>query len=85
MGRISFVAMLFVMGLACLGIALSSASWGWAIGGIAFLSVGIFARRRLKEESEVGPETASNKFIVLAFLGFFVGFALIVFLSRAQP
>lgn len=77
--------MLFVMCLACLGIAVSSASWAWAIGGIAFLSVGMFARRRLKEESEAGPETASNKFIVLAFLGFFAGFAIIVFLSRAQP
>jgi polyferredoxin len=82
MGRISFVAMLFVMALACIGIAISSSSWGWAIGGIVFLFVGNFARRQFNNERESGPETASNKFIIYAFLGLFVGFAIIVFLSH---
>jgi hypothetical protein len=85
MGRMSFVATLFVMAIACLLIAGTSSSRGWAIGGIIFLSTGVFALRQFKGEREIGPATASNKFIVFSFLALFVGFGIIVFLSKATP
>jgi hypothetical protein len=83
MGRMAFVAMLFVMAAACLGLAFTSSSWGWGTGGIIFLSAGIYALRQFKEERVIGHATASNKFIIFAFLALFLGFAIIVFLSEA--
>jgi peptidoglycan biosynthesis protein MviN/MurJ (putative lipid II flippase) len=84
MGRISFVAMLFVMALACLGMAVSALSWGWAIGGIAFVVVGVYALRQFNTEleSESGTETASSKFAIFAMLVVVVGIAGIAFLAR---
>jgi hypothetical protein len=66
MGRKSFVAWLFVMALACL--ALSGNGWGWFVGGIVFLGVGIFALRQSNQEEETEREGASNSFIVSALL-----------------
>lgn len=80
MGRLSFVAVLFVMTLSCFGLAISSSSWKWFIGGVVFLIVSIRALRQLNTERESGPETASNKFIVYAILALFVGFAAIFIL-----
>jgi hypothetical protein len=71
------------MALACLGIALSTSSWGWAIGGIVFLTVGIYARRQFRTERESGPETASNRFIVFALLATVGGIAAIAVLARS--
>lgn len=83
MGRMSFVAMLFVMALACLAIALSTSSWGWAIGGVVFLTVGVYARRQFSTERQSGPETASNRFIVFSLLAVVGGIAAIAVLSKA--
>lgn len=85
MGRLSFVVMLFVMALACFVLALTDGSWGWAIGAVIFLAVGIMARRQYGAEgdSEDGPEVASNKFIMVAFLALFAGFGAIFFLATA--
>ena len=73
------------MALACLGLGISSASLGWFIGGMVFLFVAIYALRQGKKEMVTGRETASNKFIIFAFLALFVGFAAIVFLANTQP
>ncbi|MEZ5627391.1 MAG: hypothetical protein R3E34_07685 [Rhodocyclaceae bacterium] len=77
MGRIIYVAMFFVMAIACFVIAISDSSWGWALGGIVFVLVGIFATRQLKVENEIGRQPASNRFIIFAFLALFLGFAAI--------
>lgn len=82
MGRLSFVSMLFVMALSCLGLAISDSSWGWAIGGAILLAVAVRALRQFNTERETGPETASNGFIVFAFLVLIAGFAAIFILFR---
>lgn len=83
MGRMSFVAMLFVTGLACVGLALSRSSWGWAIGGVVLLIVAIYSFRQFSTERERGPEAASNRFIVFALLAVAGGIAAIAFLSQS--
>lgn len=37
MGRVTFVAMLYIMAAACVVIAIGDRAWGWAVGAIAFL------------------------------------------------
>ena len=49
-GRLSFVATLFIMALCC--FVLSGQGWGWFVGGVAFASVGFTAFKKLKEEDE---------------------------------
>lgn len=68
MGRISFVAWLFVMAAACVLIAIGDRSWGWLIGGIVFFAVANMARRQLKKEAESGREGASISFFGVAVL-----------------
>lgn len=79
----SFVGMLFVMAVACLFLGISNSSWGWAIGGVTFLCVGVFAFRQLNAEREDGPEAASNKFIILSLFLVAAGIACIAFLATA--
>ena len=83
MGRMSFVAMLFVVALACLGIALSTPSWGWAICGFLLLVVAIYALRSFGAETHSGPEVASNRFIVFALVAVAGGIAAIAFLAQS--
>ena len=67
MGRYSFTAMLYLMGLACLVAAASERSWAWALGALALFGVGRAASRQLTAEAETGPQTASGKFLLVAF------------------
>ena len=84
MGRFAFVSTLFVMALACFVTAISSSSWGWAIGGVIFIFVGKGALRQFKSEHEGGRETASGSFIVYALLAMCAGIAAIAILFPMQ-
>lgn len=68
MGRISFVAWLFIAAIACLVIAAADFSPGWLIGGIVLLSVAIYALRQLKKEEETGHKGVSVSFFGMAML-----------------
>jgi len=72
--------MLFVMALACLGLAVTTPSWAWAVGATVFLSVGLFALRLLIAED--GIELAFSKSGVVKFLAAAAIFAAIMFLPK---
>ena len=78
MGRMSFVAWLFIMAISCLVLAGINASLGWLIGGIVLLSVAIYAMRQFKKEEETEREGVSISFfgaailfMIVAMLGLF--------------
>jgi hypothetical protein len=64
----AFIAVLFVMAFACLGIAISDTSFAWFIGAIVFLSVGLFARRLGSQEDEPEGGGARLRFVAIAML-----------------
>lgn len=64
----AFVVMLFVMGAACVAIAIADHSLGWFIGGAVFFAVGMYARGQLKKEWEVGAGPARAGFVGIAML-----------------
>lgn len=68
MGRITYVAWLYVMSAACVVIAIGDRAWGWLIGGVVFFFVAQFARRQLKVEIEKGHEPPRFNFVVIAML-----------------
>jgi 1,4-dihydroxy-2-naphthoate octaprenyltransferase len=67
MGRATFTAWLYIMGVACVAIAIGDKKWGWLIGAVIFFVVAETARRMLKnEEASNGPARVS--FVALAML-----------------
>lgn len=64
----SFVAWLFVMAAACIVIAIGDRSGSWLIGGLVLFSVAMFARHKLKQESQLGRGPARVGFVGLAML-----------------
>lgn len=67
MGRATFTAWLYIMALACLGIAIGDKKWGWLVGSVIFLVVAEMARRMMRnEEASDGPARVS--FVALAIL-----------------
>jgi hypothetical protein len=67
-GRLSFVAWLFVMAIACFILAGTGSSLGWLAGGVVILSVAIYALRQFKKEAETPREGVSIGFFGLAVL-----------------
>jgi hypothetical protein len=67
-GRLSFVAWLFVMALSCLVLAATKASLGWLAGGVVFLFVAVYAVRQFKKEAESEREGVSIGFFGIAIL-----------------
>ena len=49
-GKLSFVAWLFIMAMSCLVLAGIKSSLAWLVGGIVLLSVAIYAMRQFKKE-----------------------------------
>jgi 1,4-dihydroxy-2-naphthoate octaprenyltransferase len=72
MGRISFVAVLYIMAAACVVIAVGGRSWGWLIGAVLFFVVASVARCQLKREHEMGREPPRIGFVGLAMLAMLV-------------
>ena len=72
MGRLSFVAVLYIMAAACVVIAVAGRSWGWLLGAVVFFVVAIAARRQLKREHETGREPPRIGFVGLAMLAMLV-------------
>ena len=77
-GRLVFVAWLFVMAIACFIVAGTNSSLGWFIGGVSFLAVAIYARRQFKKEEEterqgvsIGFFGGAILFMIVAMLGLF--------------
>lgn len=67
--RVSFVACMFVMAVAALGLAAIDVSWKWLIGGIVLLGVALFALQRLRVEDgsgQAGPGLWLSLFIGVA-------------------
>lgn len=80
----TFNATLFVMAAACVLVALGEGSLGWFVGGMAFLGLGLYARRQRRREQEPGyePGLGVGRFVfVLAILG--VGIYGIYWLANA--
>jgi hypothetical protein len=67
-GRLSFVAWLFVMAISCLGLAVAKWSPGWLIGGVVLLSVATYAVRQFRKEEESEREGVSIGFFGIAIL-----------------
>jgi hypothetical protein len=80
-GRISFVAWLFVSALACLLLAAIESSLGWLIGGIILVLVAVFAHRLLKRERDVGRQGPSLRFAGLAMLAMLIVMGLLFWLQ----
>lgn len=69
MGRTAFVGWLFTMAIASFTVAASGKSWGWALGGIVFMAVALYARRQLNEEQDdEQPANASFRFVAVGIL-----------------
>lgn len=67
-GRLAFVAWLFIMAFSCLILAGTNSSLGWLVGGIALLSVAIYAMRQFKKEEETERQGVSIGFFGVAIL-----------------
>ena len=67
-GRLSFVAWLFVMAISCLVIAATSSSLGWFVGGVTLLGVAIYAMRQFRKEEETVREGVSIGFFGVAII-----------------
>jgi hypothetical protein len=67
-GRLSFVAWLFVMAIACFIIGGTGSSLGWLVGGVVLLSVAVYAMRQFKKEAEAPREGVSIGFFGLAIV-----------------
>lgn len=77
-GRLSFVAWVFITAIACLILAGTNSSLGWLIGGVVLLSLAIYAMRQFKKEQETERERVSIGFfgvaimiMIVAMLGLF--------------
>ena len=77
-GRLSFVAWLFIMAISCLVLAGTNSSLGWFVGGVIVLSLAIYAMRQFKREEETEREGVSISFfgaailiMIVAMLGLF--------------
>ena len=68
MGRLSFVAWLYIMAATCVLIAIGDRSWGWLIGGVVSFVVANIARRQLEKEETSGREGVSISFFGVAVL-----------------
>ena len=67
MGKATFTAWLYIMGVACVAIAVGDKKWGWLIGAVVFFAVAEMARRMMKDgEASNGPARVS--FVALAML-----------------
>jgi len=67
MGKATFTAWLYIMGVACVAIAAGGKSWGWLILAVVFFVVAEMARRMMKNgEASDGPARVS--FVALAML-----------------
>jgi ABC-type branched-subunit amino acid transport system permease subunit len=67
-GRLSFVAWLFVMAIASLVLAGTNKSLGWLVSGIVLLCVATYAMRQFKKEAETEPEGVSISFFGVAIV-----------------
>lgn len=74
-GRLSFVAWLFVMAIACLVLAGTNKSLGWLVGGIVLLGVAIYAARQFKHEAETETEREG---VSISFFGVAIVIMLVV-------
>lgn len=77
-GRLTFVAWLFIVSFSCFVVAATNSSTGWFAGGIAILLVAIFAKRQFKREEATEPQGVSIGFfgaavliVIIAMLGLF--------------
>jgi hypothetical protein len=68
MGRMSFVAWLFIVAASCLILAVVNSSLAWLIGGAVLFSVAIYAFRQFKKEEGSGREGVSISFFGVAVL-----------------
>ncbi len=66
MRPIAFVACLYLMGAACVLVAIGDQSWPWLIGSVVGFAVAEFARRKLKEERRSGTVRSAPRF---SFMG----------------
>ena len=71
-GRLSFVAWLFIMAISCLILAGTNSSLGWLVGGVIVLSIAIYAMRQFKREEETEREGVSIGFFGVAIIFMFV-------------
>jgi heme O synthase-like polyprenyltransferase len=63
-GRLAFVAGLFIMAAACLTLAGTNMSFGWLLGAAIFSFVAIYAMRQFKQE-----EATERQGISIGFFG----------------
>lgn len=68
LGRLAFVAWLFITAFSCFVVALTTSSLGWLGGGIVLLFVAIYARRQFKNEEETERKGVSISFFGMAIL-----------------
>lgn len=84
MGRITFVAMLYIMAAACVVIAFGDRAWGWAVGAVTFFLAAQFSRRQLKREVESDERKGPRlSFVGIAMLVMVVAILLMFWLTRA--
>ena len=76
MGRVSFVAWLYVMAVASLFLAIGNKSWGWFAGAIVLAVVAGYARKQLRKEAATQRTGAS-----LGFVGTAIAVMLVVMLG----
>lgn len=82
MGRIAFVAWLYIMAAASVIIALGDRSWGWALGAIAFFFFAQYSRRQLKKEVESAErEPPRLNFVAISMIVMIAGILLIFWLT----
>lgn len=66
MGKLTFVAWLFIMAFACFALAVGKSSAAWFLGSIVLLAVGVYASRQLQREAD--DETVDQG-VSLGFFG----------------
>ena len=83
MHPIVFVACLYLMGAACILVAIGDRSWPWLLGSAVSFAVAEFARRKLREERSdpQARHTPRAGFFVIAMLGMIAAMAFLFWLQ----
>jgi len=82
MGRVSFVAWLFVMAIASLVLAIGERSLGWFLGAIVLAFVASYARKQINKEEETGRQDASLGFVAKAIILMLLAMAVMFWLQH---
>jgi hypothetical protein len=82
MGRVTFVALLFVMSLACIVIAIGERSFGWVVGAVVFFFASFYARKQFNIEEQTGHKGASFSFVGKPIILMLVVMLLLLFWIR---